>query len=148
MRLVPRDGAAPARSRDRRRGGRVVGVTVTVLGCDASYPSMGGACSGYLVQSGATSLWLDAGTGTMAQLQRHLDLDALDGIVLTHAHPDHWTDVCVYHHLVKYYRPRPSVPVWSPRRVLELVEAVNGDVAPLEWHVVDETSTARIGGIS
>ena len=125
-----------------------MGVTVTVLGCDASYPSAAGACSGYLVQSGSTSLWLDAGSGTMAQLQRHLDLDALDGIVLTHAHPDHWTDVCVYHHLVKYYRPRPGVRVVSPRRVRELVESVNGDVAPLQWEVVDETSEVRIGGIS
>jgi len=91
-----------------------MGVTVTVLGCDASYPSSGGACSGYLVQSGSTAVWLDAGTGTMANLQKHIDLDALDGIVLTHAHPDHWTDVCVYHHLVKYYQPKSGVHVWSP----------------------------------
>lgn len=125
-----------------------MGVTVTVLGCDASYPSAGGACSGYLVESGSTSLWLDAGSGTMANLEKLVDIDALDGIVLSHAHPDHWTDVCLYHHLVKYYRPRSQVPVWSPRRVRELVEAVNGDVAPLEWHVVDESSTFKVGGIS
>ena len=46
-----------------------MGVTVTVLGCDASYPSAGGACSGYLVESGSTSVWLDAGTGTTVPLQ-------------------------------------------------------------------------------
>jgi ribonuclease BN (tRNA processing enzyme) len=124
-----------------------MGVTVTVLGCDASYPSPGGACSGYLVESGPTSLWLDAGAGTMSNLAKHVDIDTLDGIVLTHAHPDHWTDVCVFHHLVKYYRRR-SVPVWSPRRVRELVEAINGDVAPLEWTVIDESSRFKVGGIS
>jgi len=122
-----------------------VGLTVTVLGCDASYPSPGGACSGYLVQSGRTTLWLDAGTGTMASVP---DLDAIDGIVLTHAHPDHWTDVLVYHHLVKYYRPRPAVPVWSPLRVRELCESVNGDVAPLDWSIVDATSTVTCGDLS
>lgn len=124
-----------------------MGVTVTVLGCDASYPSAGGACSGYLLQSGSTALWMDAGSGTMANLGRHLDLDALDGIVISHAHPDHWTDLLVYHHLVRYYRER-SVPVYAPRRVLELMEAVNGEILPLDWHVVEETSTAKVGGIS
>lgn len=124
-----------------------MGVTVTVLGCDASYPSPGGACSGYLVQSGSTSLWMDAGTGTMANLSKVIDIDTLDGIVISHAHPDHWTDLLVYHHLIKYYRQR-SVPVWSPTRVLELLEAVNGEAPPLDWHVIDETSTAKVGGIS
>jgi len=125
-----------------------MGVTITVLGCDASYPAPGGACSGYLVESGSTWVWLDAGTGTMANLERYTDIDALDGIVLSHAHPDHWTDVCVYHHLVKWYRPRSGVVVCSTARVRELVEAVNGEVAPLDWRVVDETSKVKIGGIS
>lgn len=124
-----------------------MGVTVTVLGCDASYPAPGGACSGYLVQSGPTSIWMDAGSGTMANLSKHLDLDDLDGIVVSHSHPDHWTDLLVYHHLIRYYRHR-SVPVWAPGRVLELLEAVNGSAPPLDWHVVDETSAAKIGGIT
>lgn len=124
-----------------------MGVTVTVLGCDASYPAPGGACSGYLVQSGSTSLWMDAGTGTMANLSKAIDIDQLDGIVISHAHPDHWTDLLVYHHLAKYYRPR-TIPVYAPKRVLELMEAVNGEVLPLDWHIVDETSTAKMGGIS
>ena len=125
-----------------------MGLTVTVLGCDASYPSVGGACSGYLVQSGSTSIWLDAGTGTMANLQKHIDIDTLDAVVLSHAHPDHWTDVCVYHHLAKWYRPRDRVPVFSPRRVMELVESVNGELGPIDWHIVDETSKEKVGGIS
>jgi ribonuclease BN (tRNA processing enzyme) len=124
-----------------------VGLTVTVLGCDASYPSAGGACSGYLVQSGATSIWLDAGSGTLAMLQKQIDIDTIDAIVLSHAHPDHWTDVCVYLHLATYYRVRDRVPVYAPRRVLELVQAVNGEVPPLEWHVIDETSKEKVGGI-
>ena len=52
-------------------------LSVTVLGCSGSYAGPGGACSGYLVRGGGTALWLDAGPGTLANLQRHLDLDEL-----------------------------------------------------------------------
>jgi ribonuclease BN (tRNA processing enzyme) len=67
--------------------------TLTVLGCDGSWPGPGGAGSGYLLQAGDTSILLDAGPGTFAQLQRVLDPGRLTAVVLTHAHPDHWTDL-------------------------------------------------------
>jgi ribonuclease BN (tRNA processing enzyme) len=66
--------------------------TLTVLGCDGSWPGPDGAGSGYLVSAGGTSILLDAGPGTFAQLQRHLDPGRIDAVVLSHAHPDHWTD--------------------------------------------------------
>ena len=50
-----------------------MGLSVTVLGCDGSYAGPGGACSGYLVSSGDTHVWLDCGPGTLANLQQHLD---------------------------------------------------------------------------
>ena len=81
----------------RGRGVDVAGlnasVSVTVLGCCGSYPGAGGACSGYLVDDGTTRLWLDAGSGTLANLQRHCALDDVDALVLSHEHPDHWADV-------------------------------------------------------
>lgn len=69
------------------------GRTLTVLGCDGSYPGPHGAASGYLVRDGATAVWLDAGPGTFAALQGVLDPAELDAVVLSHEHPDHWTDV-------------------------------------------------------
>jgi ribonuclease BN (tRNA processing enzyme) len=123
-------------------------MKLTVLGCDGSYAGPDGACTGYLVQGGGVNLWLDAGPGTLSNLQRHLDLDALDGIVLTHAHPDHWVDVLPYHNVIRYLRKRSGVPVWSPRRVLELTEAVGGRLGhEFDWHVVDERSTGSLGGL-
>ena len=67
--------------------------TLTVLGCDGSWPGPQGAGSGYLVQVGETALLLDAGPGTFAQLQRWVDPGRVSAVVLTHAHPDHWTDI-------------------------------------------------------
>jgi len=67
--------------------------TLTVLGCDGSWPGPGGAGSGYLVQVGDTSILLDAGPGTFAALQTRADPANVAAVVVTHAHPDHWTDL-------------------------------------------------------
>ena len=42
--------------------------------CSGTYAGPGGACSGYLVRGGDTSVWVDTGPGTLANLQRHVDL--------------------------------------------------------------------------
>lgn len=70
-------------------------IGLTVLGCDGSYPGPGGAGSGYLIRSwrSGTSLWLDAGPGTFANLQRFVDPLQLSAVVLTHEHVDHWSDL-------------------------------------------------------
>jgi ribonuclease BN (tRNA processing enzyme) len=68
---------------------------LTVLGCDGSWPGPGpeGAGSGYLVQADDTAVLLDAGPGTFANLCRWGDPARLTAVVLTHEHPDHWTDL-------------------------------------------------------
>jgi ribonuclease BN (tRNA processing enzyme) len=123
-------------------------MKLTVLGCCGSYAGPGGACSGYLVQGGGVNLWLDAGPGTLANLQLHIDLDELDGIVLTHAHPDHWVDLLPFHNVVRYIRKRSGLPVWSTKRVQELTEDVNGDLTnALDWTVIDASSKVELGGL-
>lgn len=66
--------------------------TLTVLGCDGSYAGPGGAASGYLVKSAEAVIWLDAGPGTFARLQEVCFPGLLDAVVLSHEHPDHWSD--------------------------------------------------------
>lgn len=124
-------------------------LAVTVLGCDGSYAGAGGACSGYLVQGGEAAVWLDAGPGTLANLQRHLDLDRLDAVVLTHAHPDHWVDVLPYHNAVRYLRPRTGVAVYSPPEVRRLAAEVNGRLEPaFDWTDIHDRSTIDIKGLT
>ena len=123
-------------------------MKLTVLGCCGSYAAPDGACSGYLVQGGGVNLWLDAGPGTLANLQRHIEIDDLDGVLLTHAHPDHWVDFLPFHNVVRYIRKRSGLPVWSPKRVRDLAEAVNGNLThAVDWTVVDATSHVELGGL-
>ena len=52
-----------------------------------------GPGSGYLVRVGGTVLVLDAGPGTFAVLQTLVDPSEVDAVVISHHHPDHWTDL-------------------------------------------------------
>jgi ribonuclease BN (tRNA processing enzyme) len=126
-----------------------VSLAFTVLGNSGSYPTPEGACSGYLVEAGGTRVWVDAGPGTLANLQRHVAPDAVDGIVLTHAHPDHWADLMSYFVIVRHFRPRTGLPVWSPARVRTLVTEVLGDLAPnFDWIDVRDGSVAKLGDLT
>ena len=91
-----------------------MGLTLTVLGCSGSYPGPGGACSGYLVHDGTTRVWVDAGCGTLANLQRHVALDEVDAIVLSHEHPDHWSDLEGWNNVLRFVLDRDAFPVYAP----------------------------------
>lgn len=122
-----------------------MGLSVTVLGCSGSYPGPGAACSGYLVRGAGTSVWLDAGSGTLANLQLHVALDQVDAVVLTHEHPDHWSDLEGYRVACTYVVEHAGVPVYAPAGVEERLSA---DSAPaFEWHTVAGGDAVNVGGL-
>ena len=89
-------------------------MKLTILGTATPYPRPDNPCSGYLVQHGDTSIWMDAGTGTLAELQRHIPLDALDGIWISHAHADHSADLLTAYYALRFgdltlTRPLPLI---------------------------------------
>ena len=121
-----------------------VALTVTVLGCSGSYPGPGAACSGYLVRGAGTTVWLDAGSGTMANLQRHVGLADVDAVVLSHEHPDHWSDLEGYRVACAHAIGRHGVPVYAPAG---LERHVSVDPAPaFAWHVVGDGDAVSVGG--
>ncbi len=131
------------------RGDTQVALRLTVLGCDGSYPGPGGAASGYLVQGAGVALWLDAGPGTLANLQCHLSLDDLDAVVLSHEHPDHRSDVeglgVALSGFAGRDRSRSSVPVYAPAGLAGQV--YHGDSPGLAWHEVADGDRIGVGGL-
>ena len=101
------------RPRGHGRGGLV--MELTVLGCSGSYGGPDDACSGYLVRSGDTAIWMDCGAGTLGHLQRHLEVEDLTAVVVTHAHPDHCVDLYGLHVLAKWGLERSEIPVYAGR---------------------------------
>lgn len=122
-------------------------MELTILGCAGSYAEPGNACAGYLVRTPGATVVVDLGNGTLANLQRHVDLAALDAVVLTHDHPDHWLDLPILRNALRYYLMVDGLPVYGTAGVLEQAEAVISELAPtLVWTTIDAgTSELTIG---
>ena len=74
------------------RGGAVT-LKLTVLGSCGGYARPGRACSGYLFQLGDSNLVLDIGAGVLSNMLKYVAADALDYLVITHLHYDHYVDI-------------------------------------------------------
>jgi ribonuclease BN (tRNA processing enzyme) len=122
-------------------------VDLIVLGCSGSYGApAGGACSGYLVREGATTIWIDCGNGTFPHLQEHVAVEDLSGVVLTHLHPDHCVDLYSLHVYVRYGSDLSRLPVFAPaysQRLLGALVADWGDA--FAWHAIDNGAAVTIG---
>jgi ribonuclease BN (tRNA processing enzyme) len=93
---------------------RHVGETelrLTVLGSASPYPDVHNPCSGYLVTNGDTRIWVDAGTGTLAQLRRHTTLDRLTAIWISHLHADHCADLLTAFYGARHADVRLAAPI-------------------------------------
>lgn len=86
-----------------------VSFEVVVLGGAGTYPAPGAACSGYLLRADGTEIWVDAGPGTLANLQRVTDFRGLKALVLTHLHLDHVVDVYSFYHWIRFARTNPGL---------------------------------------
>lgn len=117
--------------------------SLTVLGCDGSFPGPGGAASGYLVQAGATTVWLDAGSGTLANLQTQVDVNQVDAIICSHEHPDHWSDVECFAVAARYGAGRAGVPVYAPVGVQ--ARSYHRDDPMLDWRPVEDATVIAVG---
>jgi ribonuclease BN (tRNA processing enzyme) len=120
--------------------------TVIVLGCDGSYPGPGGAASGYLVRGGATLVWLDAGPGTFAALQLVADPAAVDAVVLSHEHPDHWTDVESFAVWRRQAGCREPVPVYAPPGLRR--RSYFADDPLLGWDEIRPSDVVTVGDLT
>ena len=86
---------------------------LTVLGSQAAYPTLDRPCSGFLLTWDELSIVLDLGYGTLQPLlARGVDPPAIDAVVITHEHPDHWLDLHALLRLLYYGRP-PKPPSMS-----------------------------------
>jgi ribonuclease BN (tRNA processing enzyme) len=124
-------------------------VDLIVLGCSGSYGApAGGACSGYLVRDGDTTLWVDCGNGTFANLQEHVAVEDLTAVVISHEHPDHCVDLYGLHVLVRYGLERANLPVYAPAGADQRLGALVPDWGDaFDWHAIADGDHATVDGL-
>ena len=64
-----------------------------MLGKSPAWQDADGACSGYLVEDGDSCLLVDCGSGVFSKLRRFREYAAVDAVVITHMHADHFLDL-------------------------------------------------------
>ena len=91
-------------------------LSLTVLGTASPHPAPGRPCSGYLLRGGGAEVWVDAGPGSFAELQRHTDPSRLTAIWISHLHADHSADLlsAVYGFAFGGLTPPAPIPVYAP----------------------------------
>lgn len=125
-------------------------LDITVLGCSGSYAAPGGACTGYLVRGGGTTVLLDCGPGTLANLQSHVEVGDLDAVVITHCHPDHWAELPVLRKVWKWVlRSDRRLPVVTTGETWHMAEVVGGGkiTDTFEPTIVSDRSDHTVGAM-
>lgn len=125
-------------------------LSVTVIGCSGTYSSADSACSSYLLRHKDTAVLLDAGAGASIELQRHISLEDLDAIVVSHEHPDHWTELPVLYHAYRWGLGRPHLPVYGTAGTRALLDAAlpEATMYTFDWITIDHESELKFGEIT
>ena len=80
-------------------------MRLTVVGCSGSFPGPDSAASCYLVEADGFRVLLDLGNGALGPLQRYADIYAVDAVLVSHLHSDHFIDLCSYYVALRYRDP-------------------------------------------
>ncbi|MGW0116903.1 MBL fold metallo-hydrolase [Streptomyces sp. NPDC003327] len=132
-------------------------LRITVLGSATPFPRPGNACSGYLVEGGGVRVWVDAGSGTLAELQRYAPLGGIDAVWISHLHADHSADLLTAYYGLLYAGLAVDLPVrlLAPPGTADRLAAflTNGpERSPVERaFAVEELydgHVARVGGLT
>ena len=93
-----------------------VTIQLAVLGAGPAYTDREGASGAcYLVSHGTTTLLLDLGQGSFPRIFHWVRPEALDAVVVSHLHPDHFIDLVSLRHYLRYeFEPSRRVRVLGP----------------------------------
>ena len=116
-------------------------MELMVIGCDGTYPSANGACSGYLVKAGEARVLLDCGSGVMSKLMALMDPAKLSVVILTHWHNDHASDMLVLRYYLQIHKRK--LDVYAPLEKHPLMNMCEGS----EFILRDIKELSQIDGI-
>jgi ribonuclease BN (tRNA processing enzyme) len=116
-------------------------MRLTVLGSCGAWPRAGQACSGYLIEHGGFRLLVDLGYAVVPRLLEQVTPGQVDGVFISHGHPDHCADLSplLRARVLGGDRP-PPLPVYAPPGGLDAVLALDRPELLTGAYVVHELS--------
>lgn len=103
-------------------------MRLTVLGASGTYPRPGGACNGFLLQNDNFNMVLDFGNGCMSNLLKHVDITAIDAVIISHLHIDHFADLYPLFYALRFHPEHPwGLSLLQPAGGLELEGRILGE---------------------
>lgn len=68
-------------------------MKLIIVGYWGGYPAVGGATSGYLLQHNGFNLLIDCGSAVVSNVQRYINIEDLNSVIISHYHHDHVADI-------------------------------------------------------
>lgn len=125
---------------------------LTIIGSAGTHASADRVCSSYLISHEGTNLLLDVGSGAMHNLCKVMDLADLDAILISHMHPDHFSDLYGLQYALRFHPAQPGpIPVYGPPGMFDLFtsllpeESVEKLTGLLQFHTTSAGDTLAIG---
>lgn len=96
-----------------------------ILGSSSAVPRPGRANSGYLLQLPSAAIAVDFGSGAFSRLRQICEPSALDAVLVSHMHADHFFDLIPLRYALKYESPRATpLPVYVPPGGIRILQGV------------------------
>jgi ribonuclease BN (tRNA processing enzyme) len=129
-------------------------VELIVLGAGPAYTDRPGATgAAYLVRGGRTAIVLDLGQGSFPRLAAEIEPSRLDGVVVSHLHPDHFIDLVPLRHYLRFeFEPPRRVRVLGPAGLADRIDALHATAgftaATLDVEALTDGATVTIGALA
>jgi ribonuclease BN (tRNA processing enzyme) len=104
-------------------------LQLDIVGAGPAYTDRVGASgAAYLVRHGSSAVLLDLGQGSFPRLASLLEPSALEAVVVSHLHPDHFIDLVALRHYLRWqFHPSRRVRVIAPGSLAERLDALHAE---------------------
>src|SRR3954469_13177917 len=102
-------------------------LTLDVLGAGPAWSDRPGSSgASYLIRLDDTAVLLDLGQGSFPRLAATTDPAALDAVLISHLHPDHFIDLVPLRHFLAYQMDPPGrMRVIAPAGLSDRIDALH-----------------------
>lgn len=104
-------------------------LTLDIMGAGPAYTDRPGAVgAAYLVRHGTSAVVLDLGHGAFARLAGSIEPSAIDAVMISHLHPDHFVDLVALRHYLRWeFAPSRRLRVVGPAGLDERLDVLHAE---------------------